>query len=607
MDKKNLIFGLFFIGLAGVLIYTSSQQIVQQQPPNPVIAAPQESTSSQAAVASTAIQPTQVTPSTVATTATPENAVVPAVDVIGEEIEIAPLSNAFIEVRFSTRGGAIQEVVMPKHKATKDSTQPYTFNEGSTVPVLAWMVTWDQGISWQPWLGTFREVARDNTPEGGHRVVLEGTLPSGLVLRRTYEIAQTPENGKPAWEPYEIIHRTELINNGEAPTHPGRFAFSLGTAEPVSSDSYGEFLNFGYYNGADAEFTKVADFQGGGFWSIIGQGRPALPSISKQTNVVWASVKNQYFTSVLTPTEPAQGFYTKPVEFPTNEQFPKGGEGITGNVEFNPYAIEPGQALVQESRLYVGPKEYSRLTRLGEHQDLIMQFGFFGGISKLLLTLMNWFYSIIPNYGVAIILVTVLIKLLLWPLTAKAAKSAKKMSKIQAPLKELREKYKDNQQKLQQETLKLFRANKVNPLAGCLPILVQIPIFFALFWMLRSSTELRYAGFIFWIKDLSQPDTVATIGGFPINILPLLMGITMFYQMKMTPMSMDNAQAKIFKFMPFIFLIFCYNFSSGLVLYWTVQNLLTILQQYLTNHRKDPAEDAVVIPGAPSKKSKKKK
>jgi len=168
-------------------------------------------------------------------------------------------------------------------------------------------------------------------------------------------------------------------------------------------------------------------------------------------------------------------------------------------------------------------------------------------------------------------------------------------------MKALKEKFKDNPQRLQQETIKLFKEYRVNPAAGCLPILIQIPIFLGLFWMLRSASELRFAHFL-WIQDLSLPDTVYSFHGLPLNILPLFMGITMVLQMRLSPTpTTDPIQQKMFQFMPFIFLIICYNFPSGLVLYWTVQNILTILQQAWM--RREPAPALVIEPKV--KKSKK--
>ncbi len=197
-------------------------------------------------------------------------------------------------------------------------------------------------------------------------------------------------------------------------------------------------------------------------------------------------------------------------------------------------------------------------------------------------------HSVVPSWGWSIVIMTICIKLLFWPLTAKASRSQKRMASIQGPMAELKEKHKDNPQKMQQETLKLFKEHQVNPVAGCLPMLIQMPIFLGLFYMLRTASELRFESFL-WVSDLSLPDTQFVVGGFPINILPMIMGVTMFLQMSMMPVSptADPMQQKIFKFLPFIFLIFLYNFSSGLVLYWTVQNILTIIQQKIINSRPD--------------------
>jgi len=257
------------------------------------------------------------------------------------------------------------------------------------------------------------------------------------------------------------------------------------------------------------------------------------------------------------------------------------------------------------------------LQALGNQEDEVMQFGFLSFISKLLLSFMYAIHSIVPSWGWSIVIMTICIKTLFWPLSAKASRSQKRMAKIQGPMAELKEKYKDNPQKLQQETLKVFKENQVNPVAGCLPMIIQMPIFLGLFYMLRSASELRHESFL-WVSDLSMPDTLTYIAGYPLNILPLIMGLTMFFQMRMMPVSptADPAQQKIFKFLPFIFLIFLYNFSSGLVLYWTVQNLLTILQQKIINSRPDEELTPVVASkaaaptgkgGSPTTKPRKKR
>ena len=198
------------------------------------------------------------------------------------------------------------------------------------------------------------------------------------------------------------------------------------------------------------------------------------------------------------------------------------------------------------------------------------------------------------------VIFTICIKLLTWPLTQIQVRSAKRMAKIQKPLAEIREKYKDNPQKLQSEMMELFKKNKVNPAAGCLPLLIQLPIFFAFYAMLRTASELRFAGFL-WIHDLSAPDTVGHLAGVAVNILPLLMAGTMFVQMQLTPSpTTDNTQRRIFQFMPLIFVVSFYSMPAGMTLYWTCQNLFTIAQQLITNRMKDDpaaAEPAANAPG----------
>jgi YidC/Oxa1 family membrane protein insertase len=194
---------------------------------------------------------------------------------------------------------------------------------------------------------------------------------------------------------------------------------------------------------------------------------------------------------------------------------------------------------------------------------------------------------------VAIVGTTLVIRSLMWPLTASAARSAKRMAKIQGPMKEIQEKYKDNKQKQQEAMLALFREHKVNPVGGCLPLFLQIPIFFGLFSMLRSASELRFAEFL-WVPDLSAPDTIGHLFGFPINIMPLLMGASMVVQMRMTPTpTVDNPTAKMMKFMPYFVTIMCYGFSSGLAVYWTASNLFSIFQQWVTNRSADPVVEQV--------------
>ena len=199
-----------------------------------------------------------------------------------------------------------------------------------------------------------------------------------------------------------------------------------------------------------------------------------------------------------------------------------------------------------------------------------------------LLDLLRFIYGLVGNYGVAIIILTIIVRLVLFPLTYKGMKSMKRMQQLTPRMKKLQEKYKNNKEKLNKEMMDLYRKNKVNPLGGCLPLLLQIPVFFALYSSLSSAVELRHAPFIFWISDLSQPDGL--------GITPLLMGVSMYIQQKMTPQTamMDSTQAKIMQMLPFIFTVFSFTFPSGLTLYWVTSNVLSIAQQQIINRIKTP-------------------
>jgi YidC/Oxa1 family membrane protein insertase len=243
-------------------------------------------------------------------------------------------------------------------------------------------------------------------------------------------------------------------------------------------------------------------------------------------------------------------------------------------------------------RLYSGPKDIAALTQAGRNLTAAVDYGWFSFLAKPLLVVLRWFYSFTHNYGVAIILMTVIIKIIFWPLTQKSYTSMQKMKKIQPKIQQIREKFKDDREKLNQELMQVYKTYKVNPMGGCLPMALQIPVFFALYRMLNSAVELRHQPFILWIHDLTAPDRlnlgfsidlpiIGHLSGLP--VLTILMGITMFLQQKMTPSSGDPRQEKIMLIMPVMFTFFFINFPAGLVLYWFVNNILSIAQQYWIN------------------------
>jgi len=239
--------------------------------------------------------------------------------------------------------------------------------------------------------------------------------------------------------------------------------------------------------------------------------------------------------------------------------------------------LQGGEQRQFDYQLFFGPKEPDLLKAAGHNLDLTINFGWFDLLAKPLFHVLTFFNGFIKNYGWSIILLTMILKLLFWPLTHKSYASMKSMQKLQPEMQKLRDKHKNDKERLNRELMELYKKHSVNPLGGCLPMLVQIPVFFALYKVLLEAIALRHAPFMLWITDLSAKD--------PYYITPLLMGASMFVQQKMSPTSMDPMQAKIFLFMPVIFTFMFLNFPSGLVIYWLVNNLLTIAQQYYINKR----------------------
>jgi YidC/Oxa1 family membrane protein insertase len=270
----------------------------------------------------------------------------------------------------------------------------------------------------------------------------------------------------------------------------------------------------------------------------------------------YTGVTDKYFIAAVVPSGPFKGIVEKGSL----------GNGLVG-------IQSPGPA--EKFFLYVGPKEYDRLKAAGHELERSVDFGWFTVIAKPLFVALKFFYKLVGNWGWAIIILTVIIKLIFAPLTHKSQKSMKRMQKLQPLFAELKEKYKGDPAKLNKEMMELYKKHKVNPMGGCLPMLIQIPVFIALYRVLGSAIELRHAPFIFWLHDLSAKD--------PYYILPLLMGVSMLVMQKMTPTSMDPKQNMMMMLMPVVMVFMFINLPSGLVLYFTVSNLLSMAQQFYIN------------------------
>ncbi len=260
---------------------------------------------------------------------------------------------------------------------------------------------------------------------------------------------------------------------------------------------------------------------------------------------------------------------------------------IEGALGMPGFALNPGNSNSQQFRMYIGPRQYQLLKQLDHDESSILQFGWFGFASKILLRAMIWLKGIVGSYAVAIIVLTLAIKGALWPMQNKATQSMKKMQALSPKMNEIREKYKDDPTKMNTETMKLYKDYGVNPVAGCLPMFIQLPVFFGFYRMLGSAIELRNSKF-FWVHDLSQPDTLFQLAGINVNILPLCMAASSVWMMAITPKSGDKSQQNMMMFMPLIFLYVCYNYASGLALYLMVSNLFSVAQLYLTRNQAAP-------------------
>jgi len=423
-----------------------------------------------------------------------------------------------------------------------------------------------------------------------------------------------------------------LENVADQPSTLAAQEWVIGTATPMGPDDTGFGMNEGalWFDGTSTQDRTVSWFSGSGFGCF--RGAPRLEDLAGSNNVVWAAAHNQFFALLAMPKDPAAQLIARPVTlppFPNVEAIP--GAPLPPGVQIA--FIYPATTLAAHSAVdrqivfFAGPKEYRLLARIGDEfqnqADLVMQFGrYLGFFAKALLLAMNWLHDVTRlGYGWVIVLITVLIKVVFWPLTAASTRSMKRMQALAPEMQALKEKYGDDMQKLTQKQWELYRKHKVSPMSGCLPMAIQMPVFIGFFTMIRSAIELRGAHFL-WIADLSKPDTIfmipgltfipliSTPAGLPFNPLPLLMGGAMLWQSHLTPPSpgMDPAQAKIMRYMPLLFLVFLYNYSSGLALYWTVNNVLTIVQTKLTKMNQPPAGPATPAPASaltPASKRKK--
>jgi YidC/Oxa1 family membrane protein insertase len=529
--------------------------------------------------------------------------------------DLVVISNENARYTFTSHGGGLKLVELVKYPetvSTRRQRQPQTnrvatLNSFAPSPTLA--ILDGEAVQGD---GVFKLSKTDE-----NAVRAEKALPNGLTIIKDFQLSSN----------YLMTATVKLENHsGQTLTLPQQ-EWVVGTATPMGPRDDGSAVGVIWYNGA-----KTAGDIGTATY-FASKGFMCMPKVPPQeyrggeSNVYWAAVHNQFFALAVMPPQPAQSLVVRRQDLPrpTGEeaQYVSASgpppQGYEAAVIYPALTLTNNQTIERQLYIYAGPKEYRTLAtiadRLNNNLDQVMSLGFFGFVSKALLLGMNWMHQSLKfSYGWAIVAITTLIKLIFWPLTQASTRSMKRMQALQPEIKKLQEKYKDEPQKLSQKQLEFWRKNKVNPMGGCLPMLLQIPVFFGFLTMIRSAIELRGAPWL-WVPDLSKPDTLYMIPGLgfipfigiagqglPLNLLPLLMGATMLWQARMTPPSpgMDPTQQAIMKYLPLMFLVGLYNFSAGMTLYWTVNNIWTICQTKLT--RTTTPEPATPAGPAPATK-----
>jgi YidC/Oxa1 family membrane protein insertase len=511
------------------------------------------------------------------------------------------IDNGYLKVTFTSRGGAIEKAELLKQPADLSKKENILFNASNedSAMALGVMNLATNPPRVEPVYSEFKLVSSSATS-----VVYQGKLEDGTKVTRTYTL---PVPDKEGAEPYSIRFQTKVEASGAVPT---RVWHSTGTWHYTQGDVAHQFVSVLADNGEDLTHVGISVFSDSSGFFGLGAHRAESehPAVAAGKPFNWVSSGNQFFASIIR-VEPTQRgtrseLVARPVKFDNQE---------LGIQAFAYWEGVPAADLsvTTEGDFFVGPKEYARLAALPDDQVSVLQFskilGFisFGAICKLLLACLGGIHSLLTwsgawSWGWAIVLLTVIIKLITWPLTAAQQRTAQKMQQFKGPMEEIREKYKNDSEKLNKEMMKLYTEHKINPFAGCLPIFIQIPVFFGLYTAFQTTVELRLESFL-WIHDLSTPDTLFHIGSFGVNLLPILMGVTMWLSMRMTPTpSADDTQKTIMYTMAFLFPVICYSLPAALSLYMTLQNLLTMLQMGMS---KTPEAVVEVIP--PKKKKSK--
>jgi len=548
MDKRTILaFILSFVILVGWSLFFGPKQ--EQAPVERDVPAGR--------VGEEAPEPRKATPSPIPAPS-PASAETPATALFTEDEKEIEIDTPLYKAVFSNAGPTIRSFKLKKYRQTTDPSSPLIDMVSLKKDMGDFLlIAFDNHSAPQKGVTVF-QVDQDTVHLGAGSspkdVVFKGMTQDGLSSVQTFRFY--PDR-------YQIDLNVDVTNGSGAPVE-GVFRGSLKVMPPKDKGGYYAYVGFAALLNNKLEEIEVED-----------------PSDEETVrgSVGWVAYEDNYFMAAIVPDVPSEGSFT-------GRHLSSGI--LEGTYLQPPISINPSELRTSRYELYLGPRDLGILKGFGRNLDQAINFGWTDIIAKPLLYVLRFFDAYLHNYGLSIIILTILVKILFWPLTHKSYKSMKEMQKLQPRMAKLREKYKNDKQKLNQEMMALYKTYKVNPMGGCLPMIIQIPVFFALFRVLGGCIELRHAPFAFWINDLSAPDRLFHFPfqipfmtpPYGIPILTLLMGASMFIQQKMMPTPGDPAQAKIMMFLPIIFTFMFINFPSGLVLYWLVNNILSIGQQY---------------------------
>ncbi len=505
-----------------------------------------------------------------------------------KELPAVTLQNEFIIAKISPNSGEISNLTLKKYKKSDKKTIIELLGnvQGGALGIYpineAWTLTdvdlkkEEQGTP----LETVTVKRIFTTAQGGH-----------FAITQQWSITKD----------YTINNVLKVTNLGKIPLTLKNIAISAGGIEKITDLAgdtvFREDHEISYYSVTEGKLISEAADTGASFMDMITGGAKNKPktgfnkTINEQAK--WLGITNKYFTSLLVPAKPFDnGLILRSVVLKNS----KGNDYIMAEAAglLNFESVEPNESQILKFKYFFGPKNIVLLKEVDPDASKIMKLYMLGmrflePVSRIMLDVLLWLKNWCGSYGLSIILLTLIVKTLFWPITHRANVSMRKMQKIQPLIKELRKEYKDKPQQVNAEMMKLYKEHKVNPLGGCLPILLQMPIFFALYATLSGSIEPRHTAFL-WMQDLSMPDTVAHIFGLPINPLMLMMTITMILQQKLTPSAADPAQQKMMMFMPLIMLVMLYSLPSGLTLYWTVSQFISVAQLIVNKQIEKRAE-----------------